>query len=179
MYAWDSGGSNTWSSSTLNTGTLNGTYISGLSSTWQNKIATTNWKVGGMIYSNGIRTPKAAYNYEVGSSSSSTTYSAKIGLMYVSDYGYAASNSYWTTNMGSYNNSSITSNNWMYMGLHEWTISRRSDTMDDLFYLFDSGTITYGTMDDYSFPVRPCFYLNSDVQYVSGSGTESDPIRIQ
>ena len=52
MYAWDSGGSNTWSSSTLNTGTLNGTYISGLSSTWQNKIATTNWKVGGMSQNN-------------------------------------------------------------------------------------------------------------------------------
>ena len=28
-------------------------------------------------------------------------------------------------------------------------------------------------------PLRPVFYLNSDVAYISGSGTISDPIRIQ
>ena len=26
--------------------------------------------------------------------------------------------------------------------------------------------------------IRPTFYLNSDVQYVSGTGTETDPYRI-
>ncbi len=179
-YLGNSSGSNIWSTSALNATNLNGTYLNSLGSTWGNKIATTGWKVGGMTWTNGgTSNARTTYNYEVGSSSSSTTYSAKIGLMYVSDYGFAASPSAWTTNLSSYSSSSIRDNNWMYMGLHEWTISRRSDTMDDLFYLFDSGTITYGTMDDYSFPVRPCFYLNSDVQYVSGSGTESDPIRIQ
>ena len=73
-YYWsgsDSNESNTWSSSTLNTGTLKGTYLSGFSSTWQNKISTHSWKVGGMAYSQ-TNTAKQYYDVEVGSSSSST-----------------------------------------------------------------------------------------------------------
>lgn len=56
------------------------------------KIATHTWKVGGMAYNNSY-TAKQYYDVEVGSSSSSTTDPMKIGLMYVSDYGFAASNS--------------------------------------------------------------------------------------
>ena len=73
-----------------------------------------------------INTAKQYYTTELGSSSSSTTYSAKIGLMYVSDYGYAASPANWSTALYNYDNA--TNNNWMYMGTYEWTISRRSDT---------------------------------------------------
>ena len=177
-YYWSgssSNTSNTWSSSTLNTETLNGTYLSGLSSTWQNKIATTNWKVGGMAWST-TNTAKQYYDREIGSSSSSTTYSAKIGLMYVSDYGFAASNSYWETALYGYNNSTLRSNNWMYLGSDEWTISRYSD------YSFSAFRVSSGSVNDYlvnySYSVRPVFYLTSSTTYVSGSGTSSDPIRI-
>ena len=173
MYAWDSGGSNTWSSSTLNTGTLNGTYISGLSSTWQNKIATTNWKVGGMSQ-NTSATAKQYYDKEIGSSSSSTTYSAKIGLMYVSDYGFAASLDYWTTEL--YNYEPSKSSNWMYLGGIEWTISRGSNNSSSAFYV-GFGDASAATVSG-SVAVRPVFYLTSSTQYVSGSGTQSDPIRI-
>ena len=173
MYAWDSGGSNTWSSSTLNTGTLNGTYISGLSSTWQNKIATTNWKVGGMSQNNSA-TAKQYYDTEIGSSSSSTTYSAKIGLMYVSDYGFAASLDYWTTEL--YNYEPSKSSNWMYLGGIEWTISRGSNNSSSAFYV-GFGDVSAATVSG-SVAVRPVFYLTSSTQYVSGSGTQSDPIRI-
>ena len=179
-YYWSGSNSsriNRWSSSTLNTGTLNGTYISGLSSTWQNKIATTNWKVGGMIYSNGIRTPKAAYNYEVGSSSSSTTYSAKIGLMYVSDYGYAASNSNWTTGLSSYDSTTVRDNNWMYLGSEEWTISRDSYVSTAAFRVDSAGDVSDSTVSN-SHGVRPVFYLTSSITYASGSGLSTDPIRV-
>ena len=61
------------------------------------KIATTTWKVGGGSWDNiGKSVPKTAYQYEVGSSASSTTVDKKIGLMYVSDYYYSASPSAWT-----------------------------------------------------------------------------------
>ena len=163
--------SNTWSSSTLNTETLNGTYLSGLSVTWQNEIVTHTWYVGG--YSINGATPKAFYNAE----SSGTTYNAKIGLMYVSDYGYAASNNYWTTNTSSY--SSAINNNWMYMGLYEWTISRNSSYSYFAYRVNRTGNLSsdyvyYSSLSD----VRPCFYLTSSTTYVSGSGTSSDPIRI-
>ena len=82
---WDSGNNNTWSSTRLNTGTLNGTYLSGLG-TWASMIAEHEWKVGGMAWSNS-NTAKQYYATELGNSDgNSITYRAKIGLMYVSDY---------------------------------------------------------------------------------------------
>ena len=168
-YDWTGSSSNAWSSSTLNTETLNGTYLSGLSSTWQNKIATTTWYVGG--YSTDSVTPATFQDAE----STGTTYSAKIGLMYVSDYGFAASPDYWTTELCNYEPSK--SSNWMNISLTEWTISRRSDTTYTAFTVWFSGYVdSYGVGT--SRDVRPVFYLTSSTQYVSGSGTSSDPIRI-
>ena len=172
-YYWSgssSNQSNTWSSSTLNTGTLNRTYLSGLGATWSNKIATHTWYVGG--YSTSSATPKTFYNAE----SSGTTYSAKIGLMYVSDYGYAASNSYWTTTMSSYDRAK--NNNWMYMGLSEWAISRDSSSSNVASRVYYTGHLSNYFVYNNRCAVRPCFYLTSSTTYVSGSGTRSDPIRI-
>ena len=174
-YYWNRNGSNTWSESALNTTNLNGTYLNSLGSTWSNLIATHSWKVGGMTYSNGTSTPQTAYNYEVGSNSSSTTYSAKIGLMYVSDYGFAASPDNWGTALNNY--SKVINDNWLYSGLMEWTIFRSSDDPYSAVCVYDSGVVnTSNVLGNYA--VRPVFYLNSDVQYSSGSGTSSDPIRI-
>ena len=174
---WDSSNSNTWSSSSLNT-YLNGTYLTSLG-TLKNKIATTTWKVGGGSWSNiGTSVPKTAYQYEVGSNASSTTYDAKIGLMYVSDYGFAADQSGWTTKLSSYN--SNTSKNWLYLGSDEWTISRDSGLPDSYlraFYVTSTGYGDYGTVFNV-FAVRPSFNLESSVKYVSGSGSMSDPVRI-
>ena len=169
---------NTWSNSSLVTTNLNSTYLNSLGSAWSNKIANHSWKVGGMSLSNGRSTPQTAYNYEVGSNSSSTTWSGKIGLMYVSDYGFAASPSAWTTNMSSYNSTSIRDNNWMYMGLYEWTISRTSSTSTSAFRVRDTGILASNYVYNNSGAVRPVFYLTSSTTYVSGSGTSSDPIRI-
>ena len=165
---------NTWSRSTLNTETLNGTYLSGFSSTWQNKIATTNWKVGGMANST-TNTAKQYYNTEVGSSSSSTTDSMKIGLMYVSDFGFGASPDYWTTEL--YNYEPSKSSNWL-AGLTEWTISRRSDGTSRAFRVGSAGNVSGGNGVFNAYAVRPVFYLNSSINYVSGSGSSADPIRI-
>lgn len=55
------------------------------------------WKVGGGNYENIQNTPFATYSYEDGENSSSTIYSpAKIGLMYVSNYGFASSPKIWS-----------------------------------------------------------------------------------
>ncbi len=171
-YAWTSIGSNVWSASSIRT-TLNTTYYNTLDTIWQNKIATHTWKVGG-IASNSI-TPKETYDVEVGSSSSSTTWSGKIGLMYVSDYGFAASSSYWITTLYKY--SSATDSNWLYLGSYEWTITRDTSLPGNSYYVHSSGSISLDILTD-SNAVRPCFYLISSTIYVSGSGTSSDPIRI-
>ncbi|MBD8922111.1 hypothetical protein EGR52_01595 [bacterium] len=171
---WDTNGYNTWSSSSLNT-YLNGTYLTSLG-TIADKIATTTWKVGGNTSANisGV-VPKTAYQYEVGSSASTTTYDAKIGLMYVSDYGFAADQSGWTTKLNSYN--SNTSKNWLYLGHDEYTISRDSDTTGSAFIVYSGYVLSY-LVNNATNGVRPTFNLNSSVTYVSGDGTQSNPIRI-
>ena len=178
---WHSSQVNTWSSSSLNT-YLNGGYLTSLG-TLKNKIATTTWKVGGGSWSSiGTSVPKTAYKNEVGSSSSITTVNKKIGLMYVSDYYYSASPSAWT--LVGYNESdatkdyrAATSTNWLYLGSTEWTISRNSDNSDNAFIVDYNGDVNYGNVNDY-YGVRPSFNLESSVKYVSGSGSMSDPVRV-
>ena len=176
-------GSNTWSTSLLNKTNLNTNFINSIGSTWANKIATTTWKVGGKTYSR-IRdaVPATAYQYEVGANASTTTYDAKIGLMYVSDYYYAASPSAWT--LVGYNSSdstkdyrAATSNNWMYMGYDDWTISHISDVSYSALFVSNDGNVGYNYASS-NRGVRPSFNLESTVAYVSGSGSMGDPIRV-
>ncbi len=183
LYYWNkSTGKNTWSESNLNKINLNTNFVNNIGTIWAKKIATTTWKVGGGTYAN-LRdaVPKTAYQYEVGSSASTTTYDAKIGLMYVSDYYYSASPSAWT--LVGYNSdytksyASAKGENWLYGGGWDWTISRRSDDSLNAF-----GVDRYGYVGNVnvrrSYGVRPSFSLLSSTTYVSGSGSMSDPVRI-
>ena len=182
LYYWNNAGTNTWSASKLNTVNLNTNFTTNIGTAWANKIATTTWKVGGGTYAN-LRdaVPKTAYQYEVGSSASTTTYDAKIGLMYVSDYYYSASPSAWT--LVGYNSdytksyASAKGENWLYGGGWDWTISRDSDRSNLAFYVNYTGRVDYDYVNDLS-GVRPSFSLLSSTTYVSGSGSMSDPVRI-
>ena len=188
VYYWNykatGSATNTWSTSLLNKTNLNTNFINNIGTTWANKIATVTWKVGGNTYANiSDVVPATTYQNEIvnpvttNTTDNATTYSAKIGLMYVSDYGFAASPDAWTLTMSSYNNTTATNNNWMYMGLYEWTISRFADISSDAFYVsFDGYVDNYSVNYDYG--VRASFSLESSVSYVSGSGSMSDPIVI-
>ena len=182
LYYWNNAGTNTWSASKLNTVNLNTNFTTNIGTAWANKIATTTWKVGGGTYAN-LRdaVPKTAYQYEVGSSASTTTYDAKIGLMYVSDYYYSASPSAWT--LVGYNSdytksyASAKGENWLYGGGWDWTISRDSDFSNLAFYVNRNGNVSNNNVSTYR-GVRPSFSLLSSTTYVSGSGSMSDPVRI-
>ena len=183
LYYWNNAGTNTWSASKLNTVNLNTNFTTNIGTAWANKIATTTWKVGGGTYAN-LRdaVPKTAYQYEVGSSASTTTYDAKIGLMYVSDYYYSASPSAWT--LVGYNSdytksyASAKGENWLYGGGWDWTISRHSDSSNGAFYVHIDGFVGSSFVNYNNYGVRPSFSLLSSTTYVSGSGSMSDPVRI-
>ena len=177
---WHTSESNTWSTSSLNT-YLNGEYLTSLG-TLADKIATTTWKVGGGLWSNiATLVPKTAYQYEVGSSASTTTVDKKIGLMYVTDYYYSASPSAWT--LVGYNSSDAAKDyraakttNWLFSG-QEWTISRNSGTTGNAFDVNSAGLVDYYNVSG-SCAVRPSFNLLSSTTYVSGSGSMSNPIKV-
>ena len=172
---------NTWSTSLLNKTNLNTNFINNIGTEWSKKIAVTIWKVGGNTWSNiGIVVPSVAYQNEIvgpvttNSTDNATEYEAKIGLMYVSDYGFAASPESWTTIMNNYRTER--NNNWMYMGYNEWTFSRNAGGSGNAF------SVIRDYVDDHnvssSFAVRPSFNLESSITYKSGSGTQSDPLII-
>ena len=171
--------SNIWSSSTLNTSVLNGTYLSSFTSGWQSKIVNHDFRVGGLAYSDVLSLPSSVYNYEVETIRNNTIYNAKIGLIYVSDYAFTASQENWTNQLNHYNDSINTKNNWLYLNSDEWTITYRTGSSDLAFYIDDVGSVNNsGYVYSFSLIVRPCFYLNSNVTYISGSGTSTDPIRL-
>ena len=184
QYYWNNATvTNTWSESNLNKINLNTNFINNIGSTWANKIATTTWKVGGNTFDNiSSSVPSIAYQNEIVAPAENTTYDAKIGLMYVSDYGFAASPSAWTTTLYNYDGNdakgtSIKTINWMYMGYYDWMISRYSDDSDDAFYVDDFGNVFYDIVGNHD-GVRPSFNLSSSITYVSGSGSAVDPILI-
>ena len=175
-YVWDDGNSNTWDASTkpdIYT-TLNTTYYNTLGSEWQSKIATHSWKVGGMARDTSA-TAKDYYDTEVGTGQSGYEETMKIGLMYVSDYGYGASEEYWTTELNNYE--PTVDSNWMYLGTYEWLISRYSDNTYIAFSVYNTGFVGSRSVSNTN-AVRPSFYLESDVTYASGSGSMTDPLKI-
>ena len=176
--------SNTWSESNLNKVNLNTNFINNIRSEWSAKIAETTWKVGGNTYDNIANvTPSVAYQNEIVSpvttntTDGATEYSAKIGLMYASDYGFAAAQSAWTANLNTYNREAIKNVNWMYMGLYEWTISCFVDSADGVFFVDNDGHVSGDYVNNH-FGVRPSFNLLSSITYVSGGGSANDPIVI-
>ena len=189
-YNWNKSNQNTWSLSNLNKTNLNTNFITNIGADWAAKIADTTWKVGGNTWANiGTQPANTAYQNEIvnpvttSSQDNKTEYSAKIGLMYVSDYMYAAPQDKWT--LVGYNGSdaskdyrAATSVNWMYMGLYEWTLSRSAYNSYNAFNVTITGFVDYNNVGNSAYGVRPVFNLSSSVNYVSGSGTAADPIRI-
>ncbi len=168
-----------WNNSSLNKINLNTNYWNYLQPQWQNKIANTTWKNGSILSSDVLnQNVKYIYQKELAELENGSIYQGEIGLMYISDYLYAVTSEVWSAVSNWY--SVELDRNWMYMGDYEWTITQISNIeissqhafiIDFLGYIYSNGSIT-------SAGVRPVFYLNSDVSYVSGDGSINNPYRI-
>lgn len=148
-------------------------------------IDTTMWIVGGIESTSLV--PSTVYTNEIINPSSQVTspYKSKVGLMYISDYAFAAAPNAWTTNVNKYGGTdsdwnTIRGENWMFMGLYEWTITRLASNSAQVGCVHYLGGVSidycYGTL--HSLAVRPVFHLLSSITYVSGFGTKSNPIRL-
>ena len=196
LYCWSTENAY-WDLSELNIINLNTNYLNKFDSKWINLICdfpwnTKNSNIEGVII-NG--TAKELFNYEI---NNAQYYMAKIGLIYLSDYGFSADNSLWNIDM--YNVVYNSSNNWLYSEQEEWTIIGyglstnmngnliKNSKKYKVEFLAPQpstkpqvGSIFIGSwktdIDSY-LNVRPSFYLTSSTTYISGSGTSSDPIRI-
>ena len=165
---------NIWSTSLLNKTNLNTNYLNNIGTFWANKIAMTTWKVGGNAFQNiSGQIASVAYQNEIVSPSENTTYAAKVGLMYVTDYAFAYAPTYWTINIGDYKED----DNWLDRGTLIWYITRNSSSVDKVYWSSDS--LVFSSETSKSFPIYPTFLLTSTTTYDSGTGTMSNPIRIK
>ena len=177
-------GSNEWSTSLLNTVNLNTNYLNNIGAKWSNMIAVTDWQVGGNNSDNIMKTAniKEVYKNEIISPAKSKIFSAKIGLMYASDYGYAASANNWSKSLLGYGahegNVDAINNNWMFLGSYDWTITPDIATNDTVFTAAIYGYVAGVTAAMNNTAVRPTFYLDQNVNYKSGDGTKANPYRI-
>jgi len=105
---------------------------------------------------------------------------AKVGLMYASDYGYSVKNSscnHSSTSLGSYNTTACGGNAWMLKNGNEWTVSPNSSNASRVFYVNNYALVDSNDAD-IGFGARPVLYLKSNVYYLSGTGTITDPFQI-
>ena len=180
-YCWGNFDNGVWSEAGLNKINLNTNFLKNIGKEWSNKIAITTWKVGVNTYNNIIsQIPSVAYQNEVAKPIENITNDAKIGLMYISEYGFAAEPSAWTTTLGQYQ--SEREKNWMYMGIADYSItyipSSSGDNGSENMGVNMYGDVGLGSDLDGGSPVRPTFSLLPTITYKSGSGTPADPIRI-
>ena len=180
-YLWGSNRNGVWSESGLNKINLNTNFLKNIGKEWSNKIAITTWKVGGNTSDNIIsQIPSVAYQNEIAKPIENKTYDAKIGLMYMSEYGLAAEPGAWSTIFDQYQ--SEREKIWMYMGILDFSItyipSSDEDYNSNYFFVNMLGDVGNDNDLDGGFPVRPTFSLLPSVSYKSGTGTIKDPIRI-
>lgn len=189
-YSWSGNSavaSNNWENSTLNTNILNGTYLTKLGNEWSDKIAVTEWSIGGNTYNNIITsTPAKVYQNEKISPAKNTKIQNKVGLMYASDYGFISDIVNWGLPLSEYGKDNNKNNNWIFLGFSEWLITSNSSVASHVIGIGtngngesnnDCGKVGHNSASA-SYAIRPTFYLNTDVKFLGGSGTQSDPYRI-
>ena len=179
---WDTSGSNNWARpATLNT-ELNTTYLNSLDSTSKSMIGNTKYYLGG--YNDTPKIQKdVMYQYERKINGSTyyngtnpNSFIGKLGLMYASDYGYAASDEC-TQNLFDYDNATCKNNNWLYnIKVSEWILPQNASNSNNAFYVSSVGNAgIYGNVSNVQLAVRPVLYLTSSAQITGGNGTSSSP----
>ena len=171
---WWNGESGNYYNGSTKASTVNFTNYK-LSDKAKSYITTSRYYLGG--YKDGLKTGDIYLSErgKITSDGNALYWDGKVGLMYPSDYGYAAGNNC-VTNTGLYAYDGECKNkDWLYISNNfEWTMT--SATSDVLEVWRVSGLGSTGASYTFSPCVsRPVFYLKSSVSITGGTGTESDP----
>lgn len=170
---WNSTIDNTWEDSTMEK-YLNEAWLPDLGNK-QNLIKLTTWSLSGIADADikGSNNVKHTFDIEM---SYSTSVERKVGLMYVSDYGYAADSSYWSTPLYNYNSSK--DNNWLLDDTKtQWAITPQLVWNSNAYRIYNTGIVSVSGSQSVngSEYFRPVFYLNDKVEIKTGSGEYNNP----
>ncbi len=179
--AWSSNNSNDWSNSDLYL-YLNNEYYNSLSTEAKKMISDTEWQLGAIEDKNQT----VYYYYDKERQSPSNNLTNKIGIMYISDYAFAFSPSYYSTNAtniysqyNSYTGGYLPIDNWLFIDSWEWFLSLYKNNSKYGCYYNNGGIIGCGnSLNSDWYNVRPVLYLNENVSIYSGDGTKKNPYLI-
>ncbi len=147
-------------------------------------ITTSRYYLGGYNNKNNNPLTNEMYGYERGTLRYNKYrplyWEGMVGLMYPSDYGYAAGNGCVNgTKLYDYKEGCM-NKDWLYISnTYQWFMSPYSGDYYSVFSVEWPGRVTTSTPTINSFSARPTFYLTSTTSVVSGTGTEADPYIIQ
>ena len=184
--AWWNGTSGSYYNNSTTATSVNFTNYK-LSDKAKSYITTSRYYLGGYNTSRGVMTNQF-YVYERGTARYDVNrplyWDGMVGLIYLSDYGYAAGNNC-VTGIDPYNyySKGCMNKDWLYYSsTYQWLMSPYSNFSDLVFGVDGAGYVSAGSVigggGDYLCSVRPSFYLTSDVVITSGTGTSSDPYQI-
>ena len=182
---WHTSATSNWSSTTLKT-TLNTTFYNTLNTTSKNMISNALWTLGrDSTYSEDVighyklerTTTQVSDGYPM-------TWTGIVGLMYVSDYGYATSGgSSGRTRCISFSKNNwrtayttCAPNDWLYYGSAEWTLSLGTNYKTTNVVMVNNNWGGVSAVN--TNVVRPVVYLKTNVRITSGSGTSSSPYQL-
>ena len=154
----------------------------GLTDVAQNLINTGNNNLSKYYlgrYSSSSQKTEAIYLAERGNTTSSGSalyWDGKVGLMYASDYGYAAGSSCaMGTNLADYSNSCY-QRDWLHnTSDYHWTMSPSLTGTNLVWVVYNLANVRVDRAFYSSYSVYPVFYLDKDVYVVSGTGSSMDP----
>ena len=172
---WWNGASGSYYNNSTTATTVNFTNYK-LSDKTKSYISTSRYYLGG--YNTNPPLTNGMYGYERGTlrynASRPLYWDGMVGLMYSSDYGYAAGNSCVTgTTLYNYN-SSCYQKDWLYNSGMQWLMSPNSGDSTYAFYTVAGRVDYYTSVNGYN-SVRPVFYLKSDTNIKSGDGSKTNP----
>ena len=159
----------------------------------RNVIEEVVWNLGGTDAYNSSSNGLAShwYGYERGTTvyrGRPTTWTGKIGLIYLSDYGYATAGgstanrlTCLSAQLYRWNISKVVdckNNDYLYKSYSQWVLSPRSSFADDVFAVLNSGDV-YGGNASSVIGVHPALYLKSSISVGSGNGTSSSPYKLE
>ena len=118
--------------------------------------------------------------------SNPTRWTGKIGIMYPSDYAYAADLSQCTKTGRNYMDRdsyepdpNCAGTDWLFNGEYQWLMSPGSGDSGDAWLVFGTGCVFIdGNGVDDEDGVRPLAVLKSDVVITSGKGTSENPYKL-
>ena len=108
------------------------------------------------------------------------SWTGKVGLIYPSDYEYAADLVECSQEGANYSNTGCFDTDWLKLNNSYWTMSPYADSNSAIkaYVVYARGTLGIGIIGASNYMIRPAVYLKSGVTISGGDGSEAHPYEL-